>query len=139
MTVVKRYSKDDITVVWKPEICIHAGECVKRLPEVYRPDEKPWIDVSKAEKAELIEQIKACPSGALSFELPEEDESDSNPTSAVTLQVTPNGPIMVQGEVKLKVNGEERTESRLALCRCGASSNKPYCDGSHKSSDFKGD
>lgn len=140
MAVVKRYSKEDITVVWKPEVCIHAGECVKRLPEVYRPDEKPWIDVSNASKDELISQINACPSGALSYELPEGEGNKGNvgSSSEVTLQITPNGPIMVKGEVNLNVNGEERVESRVALCRCGASSNKPYCDGSHTSSDFKG-
>ena len=61
------YSNEDITIVWKPETCIHAAQCVKRLPKVYRPKEKPWLTIENATTEELNEQINACPSGALSF------------------------------------------------------------------------
>ena len=61
------YSNDDITIVWKPKKCIHAGECVKTLPQVYKPKEKPWISIEKASTAELESQIGKCPSGALSY------------------------------------------------------------------------
>ena len=62
-----RYSNDDITIVWKPEVCKHAAECVKRLPKVYNPKERPWLKIENASTSELKEQINACPSGALSF------------------------------------------------------------------------
>ena len=65
--IVNEYSNGEITILWKPKICIHAGECVKRLPNVYRPKEKPWIQIKNATTAELKEQIMACPSGALSY------------------------------------------------------------------------
>jgi uncharacterized Fe-S cluster protein YjdI len=61
------YSNDDITIVWKPKMCIHAGECVKTLPEVYKPREKPWISIENASTEELKSQIGKCPSGALSY------------------------------------------------------------------------
>lgn len=61
------YSNQEITVVWKPKLCIHAGECVKALPLVYKPREKPWISVENASTEELKNQIKKCPSGALSY------------------------------------------------------------------------
>ena len=61
------YSNGEVTVVWKPGKCIHAGECVKRLPQVYKPGQKPWIDASKGTAQELRDQIDQCPSGALSF------------------------------------------------------------------------
>ena len=61
------YSNEDITIVWKPETCIHAAQCVTRLPKVYRPKEKPWLTIENATTEELKEQINACPSGALSF------------------------------------------------------------------------
>lgn len=61
------YSNDEITVVWEPDLCIHSAECVKRLPKVYRPKEKPWITIENATTEELKEQIGHCPSGALSF------------------------------------------------------------------------
>ncbi len=61
------YSNEDITIVWNPEVCIHAAECVKRLPKVYNPKAKPWITIENATTQELKDQIGHCPSGALSF------------------------------------------------------------------------
>jgi uncharacterized Fe-S cluster protein YjdI len=66
---VKEYQKGDFTIVWKADKCIHSAECVKRLPEVYNPENKPWIQPENANEKELIEQIDACPSGALSYYL----------------------------------------------------------------------
>ena len=61
------YSNKDITIVWQPEICQHAGVCVQSLPKVYQPKEKPWITIDNASTEELKAQIHKCPSGALSF------------------------------------------------------------------------
>lgn len=61
------YSNEDITVVWQPKICQHAGICVKLLPKVYKPKEKPWITIENASTNELKKQVSECPSGALSF------------------------------------------------------------------------
>ncbi|MEZ4970498.1 MAG: (4Fe-4S)-binding protein [Flavobacteriaceae bacterium] len=63
----KEYTNGEITVVWKPSKCIHAGVCVKTLPEVYHPKEKPWIKPEMATTDQLKSQIMKCPSGALSF------------------------------------------------------------------------
>lgn len=63
----KEYSNGEITIVWKPELCQHSGVCVRTLPEVYKPKEKPWITIENASSAELKDQVKKCPSGALSF------------------------------------------------------------------------
>jgi uncharacterized Fe-S cluster protein YjdI len=72
-----KYSNEDITVVWKPGICIHSGICFKGLAAVFDPRRKPWIKIDKATTAEIIEQVKKCPSGALSivskFSPPDED------------------------------------------------------------------
>ncbi len=65
--IVKEYSNGELTVVWKPQRCIHAGECVKALPEVYNPKEKPWIKAENASTQALKDQIAKCPSGALSY------------------------------------------------------------------------
>ena len=61
------YSNGEITVVWKPNLCIHSGNCVRGLKEVFDNSRIPWIDVSKAETQRIIEQVKKCPSGALSI------------------------------------------------------------------------
>ena len=72
--IVKEYSNGEIAVIWKPGLCAHAGVCVKTLPNVYRPKEKPWISPDQASTDELIAQIDRCPSGALSYRRLEENE-----------------------------------------------------------------
>lgn len=62
-----KYSNEDITVIWQPDICIHSGICARGLLDVFNPGRKPWIDLTKAETERIKEQIKKCPSGALSF------------------------------------------------------------------------
>ena len=64
---VHQYSNGEITVLWKPNLCIHSGVCVRTLPNVYKPSEKPWINIESASTDELKAQITKCPSGALSY------------------------------------------------------------------------
>jgi uncharacterized Fe-S cluster protein YjdI len=66
---VNEYSNGEITIAWKSELCIHAAKCVSTLPQVYKPEEKPWIKIENASSDELKEQINKCPSGALTFTL----------------------------------------------------------------------
>jgi len=63
----KLYNKGEITISWKPALCQHARVCVKMLPKVYHPTEKPWIRVEHASAKELADQVSKCPSGALSI------------------------------------------------------------------------
>ena len=64
---VREYSNGEVTIVWKPDLCIHAGICVEMLPKVYRPKERPWIDPHQATSDEIREQVAECPSGALTI------------------------------------------------------------------------
>ena len=72
--IVKKYTNGELTVVWKPNLCIHSGVCVRTLPQVYNPREKPWIKIENASNEELMVQIKKCPSGALTY-LMNDDEN----------------------------------------------------------------
>lgn len=63
----KEYTNGEITILWQAEKCIHAAVCVKTLPQVYKPHERPWIQCEHAETQALREQIEKCPSGALSY------------------------------------------------------------------------
>jgi len=67
MENIKEYQIDNLTVIWEPTKCIHAGVCVKMLPKVYNPKAKPWIKCKNASVEALKKQIDACPSGALSY------------------------------------------------------------------------
>ncbi len=61
------YSNEDITIVWQPKLCIHAGICVKMLPKAYNPKDRPWIKIDNATTEELKKQVSSCPSGALTY------------------------------------------------------------------------
>ena len=134
---IKEYSNEDITIVWKANLCIHAGECVKRLPKVYDPNAKPWIKIENADTKSLKDQVAACPSGALTYYSNKEDRKVISP-SKVSVKVTSNGPLILKGAIILeKKDGDLEEKENVALCRCGASANKPYCDGSHTKVEFK--
>ncbi|MGB1038584.1 MAG: (4Fe-4S)-binding protein [Bacteroidia bacterium] len=65
--ITKHYTNGELTIVWKPSLCTHAAECVKALPKVYKPREKPWLTIENATTDELKDQISKCPSGALTY------------------------------------------------------------------------
>ena len=68
------YTNGEVTVIWRPEICQHAGICVKMLPQVYNPKERPWVKPNNATTEQLIEQIDLCPSGALTYRMNKDSE-----------------------------------------------------------------
>lgn len=141
--ITKKYSNGEITIVWKPSLCIHSARCWRGhegLPEVFNPSEKPWIKPEGAPTERIIEQIGRCPSGALSYYYNDE-QAPQNPESVMTetrVEVAPNGPLLVYGNLTVKLrNGEAHTKSKVtAFCRCGKSANKPFCDGAHISAGF---
>ena len=71
------YSNGAITIIWNPGLCTHSANCVKGLGEVFNPRLNPWIDMSKAGTEAIVEQVKKCPSGALSFEYGNPDKAGS--------------------------------------------------------------
>jgi uncharacterized Fe-S cluster protein YjdI len=71
--MVKKYSNGEVTVTWKPHICIHSTICFVGLPQVFTPNKHPWVNINGANTEEIIEQIKQCPSGALSYYLDEKN------------------------------------------------------------------
>lgn len=130
--LVKQYSNDDITVVWKPDTCTHSKKCWTGLIEVFNPRNRPWIDLNGATTEKIKAQIDACPSGALSYLSKAEGFSDK--MNEIEVNCTKNGQLIVFGDVLItKSDGTvEKREKRTAFCGCGASENKPFCDGSHK-------
>jgi uncharacterized Fe-S cluster protein YjdI len=135
----KQYSNQDITVQWEPEKCIHSKLCWKGLIEVFNPKNKPWINMDGASTEAIIAQIQQCPSGALSYQQ-QQQSIGSNESNNTNIQILPNGPLLVQGSCTLQLADGTTiiVDGKAALCRCGASSNKPYCDGNHVATKFQG-
>ena len=73
----KKYTNGEVTVVWKPALCKHTGICFMGLPQVFDPSRRPWVAIDAAPTSDIIAQVKACPSGALSFFM--NDETDPAP------------------------------------------------------------
>ena len=139
--IIKEYSSEEITVIWKPKKCIHSEICVKTLPEVYKPKEKRWIVPDNASMEALQSQIDKCPSGALEYRLKNEQSQENKSNNMEQkIEVLANGPLMVHGTLEIThADGrKEIKEKAAAFCRCGASENKPFCDGKHRSVGFKG-
>lgn len=138
--IIKEYTNGDLTVVWKPQKCIHAAVCVSMLPEVYDPKKKPWIVAENASVDELKAQINKCPSAALTYKMKNEEKENLKPEIMTKIAVNQNGPLLVHGDIELtNADGTTEIKTRVtAFCRCGASGNKPYCDGEHNKIEFKG-
>lgn len=144
-----KYTNGEVTIVWKPNVCIHSTLCWKGLIEVFNPRERPWIKMDGATTEKIIEQVRKCPSGALSYflnadaePLTKENENNVVAESAhiMKVQVSPDGPYIIKTKCLIvhRDGKEEIKEGTVALCRCGASGNKPYCDGSHRKIGFEG-
>ncbi|MGI9317740.1 MAG: CDGSH iron-sulfur domain-containing protein [bacterium] len=127
----KNYVGKQITIHDNRRLCAHAGECTHGLASVWRMGEKPWIDPDGADVEAIIAVIEKCPSGALGYTI--EGKPSAGASEGASVIVSKNGPYHVSGAVSLddsSVNTEDIPDS-YALCRCGASKNKPFCDGSH--------
>jgi uncharacterized Fe-S cluster protein YjdI len=127
---MKEYTNGEIIVCWDPDKCIHAGECVRGLPQVFNRNSTPWVDIKEASSAEIMRVIDRCPSGALTYKKAKADIADK---PSAKIKVLKNGPLLVEGScVLMDQEGKEAARAApFALCRCGGSKNKPFCDGMH--------
>ncbi len=127
-----------ITIHDNRGICAHAGFCTDNLASVFRMGEEPWIDADGATVEAVIEVIRKCPSGALGYTI--DDSEFRHPDDMPEITVIRDGPYRVSGvELAGQQLGEGATSARYTLCRCGASKNKPFCDGSHWHVGFRDD
>lgn len=132
----RSYRGAQITVSFDARRCIHAARCVHGLPEAFDPDRRPWITPDGAAPERVAEVVRSCPTGALQYRAAGTVEAEE-PEERNTITVRPNGSLHLRGDlVFARPEKEESRETRAALCRCGASSNKPYCDNSHGAAGF---
>jgi uncharacterized Fe-S cluster protein YjdI len=127
----REYATDEVAVEWRPELCYHDRACIRALPAVFDPQRRPWIQADAASTTQLEDAVALCPSGALrSHRLAAPVEV--HPSDETVVSVTPNGPLILRGNLRIVRDGVEIARlEKAALCRCGQSSNKPFCDGTH--------
>jgi uncharacterized Fe-S cluster protein YjdI len=141
MADIKReYTNGEVTVIWQAAKCIHAASCFRELPEVFDPSQRPWINMEGADTDRIIKQVKRCPTDALTYYMNKEKEQENNP-QITEVEVLKDGPVLVKGKLNYKDNkgNSKEIEGVMALCRCGASKTKPFCDGTHHHIGFSDD
>ena len=133
----ERFQAKRITIYDNRSICAHAGQCTDGLDSVFKYKNEPWIDPAGAAVEAIIETIRRCPSGALSYTLDEAEGGHQQREPAIT--VTKDGPYAVVGGAQLLEQSwaQGASTEHYTLCRCGGSKNKPFCDGTHWSIGFK--
>ncbi len=127
----KAYKGEKITVHDNRTICAHAAHCVNDLKSVFQADARPWINPDGASVEDVVALVRRCPSGALSYEI--DGEKHGNFSQEEEIKISEGGPYTVLGGIHVQVSDDltPPAPNHYTLCRCGASKNKPYCDGSH--------
>lgn len=124
---------DTVTIVFDGERCIHSRNCVLNRPDVFVPNVVgEWIHPERASATEVLEIAHNCPSGAIQCRNADGSALEKPPLVNL-VHIRENGPLAFQAP--LRIAGQDQG-FRATLCRCGASHNKPYCDGSHTGAGF---
>lgn len=132
------YNSDAIDVSYEARRCIHAAECVRGLPSVFDTEQRPWIQPANGEADAVAAVVLRCPTGALHFT--RKDGGDDEAVPAVNqISIMADGPLYVRGDVHVALEHGALHDTRMALCRCGQSANRPFCDNSHRGADFADD
>lgn len=135
---IRTYTGEQIDVTYDATRCIHVGECLRRLPTVFDTGKRPWVQTDQASADQVAATVLACPSGALHYARKDGGAAEPIPAHN-TIRLLKNGPLYVRGDFTI-VNSADAlvlTETRAALCRCGASANKPFCDNNHRTIGFQ--
>ncbi len=132
------YKGKDIVIYDNRGICSHRGYCSEGLPAVFRSETEPWIDPDGAPAEDLIAICEKCPSGALSYGMPNGSRLQEVEGRGPAIRIAPrrydaDGPYDITGGIEMADPGGLQPESQehYTLCRCGSSKNKPFCDGNH--------
>lgn len=131
------YTGEKLDVTYNAGRCIHAAECLRRLPTVFDKSKRPWVQPDNEAADKVATTILACPSGALHYT--RKDGGETETPEHNTIRLAHNGPLYIRGDITIVNSRGEVTlnDTRVALCRCGASSNKPFCDNSHIATGFQ--
>lgn len=131
------YPGNDTTVSWHRQLCIHVGECGRAKGDLFIGGRDPWCQPDVASAEEVSDVISRCPTGALTVDFADGSGSEQ-PEAVNTVNVAYNGPLFVRGRLSIDHAPDDAPglAFRAALCRCGKSRNKPFCDNSHEKDGF---
>jgi uncharacterized Fe-S cluster protein YjdI/CDGSH-type Zn-finger protein len=137
-SVERTYSNGQIEVLWEPGLCIHFAACIRGSQRAFNPRRRPWVDIDAEPPEELAAIIARCPTGALHARWPD-GRAPETPPEPLTITPTLDGPLFIRGNtlVRDRQGNPVRQDVRMALCRCGQSKNKPFCDNSHYEAGFE--
>jgi uncharacterized Fe-S cluster protein YjdI len=143
----RSYTNGEVTIYWRPHLCIHSANCLIGNPKVFNNSVRPWINPDAASTDEIIRVVETCPSRALTYlkasrtASPEAQKQTTDNTPGVQVQILKNGPALIRGNyIITDASGIElKPDHEVAsICRCGASKKKPFCDGTHHRIGFVG-
>ncbi len=132
MTDPKRYQGEKLDVTWDKRLCIHVAECGRADNDMFVGGRDPWCDPDTVDEEVAADVVRRCPTGALHYT--PKNGAGEHPDERNTVLVANNGPLYVRGELNIDGAADDMpgVKFRAALCRCGLSKNKPFCDNSHE-------
>ena len=142
----RSYTNGEITVYWRPELCIHSANCLIGLPGVFDSSERPWVNINGASSKEILKTVDTCPSRALlylknaSLTVRKARKKRRKAPKFARIQILKDGPAIISGNFVLRDPDKKRIllkTEKAAICRCGASHKNPLCDGTHLLIGFK--
>ena len=133
-----RFDGEKMDVLWDGRLCIHVGECTRAKDELFVSGRKPWCEPDHGDANAVAEVVRRCPTGALVYERKDGGPGETAPARN-EISVANNGPLYFTGDLQIDGAAADMSGVRLraALCRCGESDNKPFCDNSHEAAEFR--
>ena len=135
---VYKFEGEKLDVSWDGRLCIHIGECTRAKGELFASGRKPWGQPDQGEPDYVAEVVRRCPTGSLTYRRKDGGPVETSPpANAVT--VANNGPLYIEGDLQIDGAADDMpgVNTRAALCRCGDSKNKPFCDNTHEDAGFR--
>lgn len=130
---IRTWKGADVDVTYDARLCLHVGECGRADNALFVGGRQSWCDPDAVDVDVVMDTINRCPTGALTAHR-HDGGPDEAPAASNTVHIANNGPLYIRGD--LRIGDDDAPRHRVALCRCGASKNKPYCDNSHERDAF---
>lgn len=136
---IHTYGGEELDITWDRRLCIHVGECGRSDDAMFVAKRKPWCQPDQVSEDQAVDVVERCPTGALVYLRKKDDGPLETADASNRVHVSNHGPLYVRGDLQIAGVPEDMpgVRYRAALCRCGESKNKPFCDNSHETEGFR--